>query len=113
MNFLEERIITRFDVLAKITTYNAKAFILVALNEFCFKYVIILSHSSNYYPQGSELAEYTNKNIMNIVKKIVGDNKKSWDNKIKYAIWEDLKTTKTSIGKPHLSYFMGWKQGYL
>jgi transposase InsO family protein len=96
MKFLEEKIITRFGVPAKITTDNAKAFSLVALNEFCFKYGIILSHSSNYYPQGNGLAESNNKNIKNIVKKILGENKKSWDNKIKYALWDDRTTTKTS-----------------
>jgi transposase InsO family protein len=99
MNFLEERIITRFGVPAKITTDNAKAFSSVALNEFCFKYGIVLSHSSNYYPQGNGLAESNNKNIMNIMKKIVGENKKSWDGKIKYALWEDRTTVKTSTGK--------------
>jgi hypothetical protein len=88
MKFLEETIITRFGVPTKITT-----------NEFFFKYGIILSHSSNYYPQGNRLAESNNKNIMNIVKKIVGENKKSWDRKIKYALWEDRTTTKTSTGK--------------
>jgi hypothetical protein len=36
---------------------------------------------------------------MNIVKKIVGENKKAWDSKIKYALWEDCITTKTSTGK--------------
>jgi hypothetical protein len=36
---------------------------------------------------------------MNIIKKIVGENKKAWDSKIKYALWEDRITTKTSIGK--------------
>jgi transposase InsO family protein len=56
MNFLEERIITRFGVPSKITTDNAKAFSSHALAEFCFKYDIVLSHSSNYYPQGNELA---------------------------------------------------------
>jgi hypothetical protein len=72
----------------------------MALNEFCFNYGIILSHS-NYYPQGNRLAESNNKNIMNIVKKIVGENKKKWDNKIKYALWVDHITTKTSTGKTH------------
>jgi hypothetical protein len=52
MNFLEERIITRFGVPSKITTDNAKAFSSLALAEFCFKYGITLYHSSNYYPQG-------------------------------------------------------------
>jgi hypothetical protein len=36
---------------------------------------------------------------MNIVKKIVGQNKKAWDTKIKYALWEDRIMTKNSIGK--------------
>jgi hypothetical protein len=44
MKFLEEKIITRFSVPAKITTDNAKAFSSIALNDFYFKYGIILSH---------------------------------------------------------------------
>jgi hypothetical protein len=36
---------------------------------------------------------------MNIIKKIVGENKKGWDNNIKYALWVDHTTTKTSTGK--------------
>jgi transposase InsO family protein len=89
MNFLEEIIITRFGVSSKITTGNAKDFISLALEEFCFKYGIVLSHSSNYYPQVNDLAESSNKNLMNIFNKFVGENKKDWDNKIKYAMWED------------------------
>jgi hypothetical protein len=29
----------------------------------------------------------------------VGENKKAWDSKIKYALWADRITTKTSTGK--------------
>jgi hypothetical protein len=36
---------------------------------------------------------------MNILKKVVGENKKSWDSKIKYAVWVDRITTKTSTRK--------------
>jgi hypothetical protein len=36
---------------------------------------------------------------MNILKRVVGENKKSWDSKIKYAMWADQITTKTSTGK--------------
>ena len=36
---------------------------------------------------------------MTIIKKIVGDNKKSWDSKIKFALWEDRITKKSSTGK--------------
>jgi hypothetical protein len=36
---------------------------------------------------------------MNILKKTVGDNKRSWDNKIKIALWADRITKKSSTGK--------------
>jgi hypothetical protein len=36
---------------------------------------------------------------MNIVKNIVGENKKSWDKKIKYALWANHTTTKTTTGR--------------
>jgi transposase InsO family protein len=86
MNFLEDKIITRFGVPARITTDNAKDFSSTEFSSFFFKYGIVLSHSSNYYPQGNGLAESSNKNLMAIVKKIVGDNKRSWDSKIKFAL---------------------------
>ena len=86
---------------------NANSFSLMALNEFYFKYGIVLSHSSNYYPQGNELAESNNKKIMNIVKTIIGENEESWDKKIKYALWVDHTTNKTSTGKPLLSLSIG------
>jgi hypothetical protein len=99
MNFLVDRIITRFGSPAKITTNNEKSFSSLALEKLCFKYGIVLSHSSNYYPQGNGLVESNKKNIMNILKKIIGENKKGWDNKIMYALWADCTTTKTSTWK--------------
>jgi hypothetical protein len=36
---------------------------------------------------------------MTIVKKIVGENKRSWDSKIKYALWADRITKKAATGK--------------
>ena len=56
---------------------------------------MILSHSSNYYPQGNGLAELGNKNLMTILKKTIGNNKTSWDSKIKYAFWDEIITKKS------------------
>jgi len=98
MGFVENNIITRFGVPAKITTDNAKAFN-SKFSSFCFKYGIVLSHSSNYYPHGNGLVESSNKNIITIIKKIVGDNKRSWDSKIKHALWADRITKKKATGK--------------
>jgi hypothetical protein len=108
MKFLEEKIITRFGAPAKITIDNAKSFSSMALNEFCFKYGIFLSHSLNYYPQGNGLAESNNKNIMNIVKKTIGENKKSWGRKIKYALWADSTTTNTFTGRTPFELVYGF-----
>jgi hypothetical protein len=36
---------------------------------------------------------------MNILKKTIGDNKRSWDNKIKFSLWADKITKKSSTGK--------------
>jgi hypothetical protein len=47
MDFLEDKIFTRFGALAKITTDNAKAFSSMELSTFCFNYDIFLSCSSN------------------------------------------------------------------
>jgi hypothetical protein len=111
MDFLEDKIITRFGVPSKIIRFgvpskitkdNAKAFCSSKMSSFCFKYGIILSHASDYYPQGNGQAESSNKNLMTIVKKIVGENKKTWDSKIKYALWADRITKKEATRK---SYF--------
>jgi transposase InsO family protein len=107
MDFLEDRIITRFGVPSKIVTDNAKAFCSAEMSSFCFKYGIILSHASDYYPQGNGQAESSNKILLTIVKKIVGENKKSWDSKIKHALWANRITKKSSIVKSHFELVYG------
>ena len=59
----------------------------------------MLSHSSHYYPHGNVLAESSNKNLLCIIKRIVGDNKRSWDNQLKYALWDDHITKKCATEK--------------
>ena len=36
---------------------------------------------------------------MTIVKRIIGDNKKSWDSKIKFSLWVDRITKKSAMRK--------------
>jgi hypothetical protein len=63
---------------------------------FFQKYV--LGHSKAYYPQGNGLVELSNKSLMNIMKKILTENKKDWHVHLKYALWENWIDTKKSIG---------------
>jgi transposase InsO family protein len=86
-------------VSSKITTDNASVFRSVELMTFCSQYNITLAHSTNYYPQGNGLAESSNKNLIRIIKKVVGENKRAWDGCLKFALWADRITKKRAIGK--------------
>lgn len=66
--------------------------------DFCHKYHITIGHSTTYYPQGNGLPESSNKSIINIIKKLLEDNKKTWNNKLTNALWADRLTTNKSIG---------------
>ena len=66
--------------------------------DFCHKYHISLGYSIVYYPQGNGLVESSNKSLVNIIKKILEGNKKSWHNKLINALWANRLATKKFIG---------------
>jgi len=47
---------------------------------------------------GNGLAESYDKSLIRIIKKLLEDNKKDWDSKLKYALWADRVTIKKSTG---------------
>jgi hypothetical protein len=57
-----------------------------------------LIHFTPYYPQGNGLAESSNKSIIKIIKKLLEDNKKAWDSKLKFFLWVDRMKVKRSFG---------------
>jgi hypothetical protein len=86
IKFLENNILSRFGCPRKIITDNAAAFRSKNLIDFCNQYHIGLGHSTAYYPQGNGLAESSNKTLVNIIKKTLQENKKSWNNKLVFCI---------------------------
>ena len=42
-------------------------------------YAVVHKKSTSYYPQTNGLAEYTNKTLLNILRKIVNENRTDWD----------------------------------
>ena len=66
--------------------------------KFCEENNINLKQSTPYYPQGNGLAESSNKNIVNNIKKMLFENKRSWDTKLKFSLWANRLTIKKSIG---------------
>ena len=55
-------------------------------------------HSTSYFPQGDGSSESSNKSLVWIIKKLLENNQKSWDSKLKFALWADRVTDKRSIG---------------
>jgi hypothetical protein len=97
IGFLED-IIARFGCPKRIVTDNAASFKAEPLIKFCEQFGISLIHSTPYYPQGNGLAESSNKSLIKIIKRLLEDNKKAWDSKLKFSLWADRVTTKRSLG---------------
>ena len=97
LSFMED-IIARFGCPSKIVTDNASPFRSEPLVRFCEQFGISLIHSTPYYPQGNGLAESSNKSLIKLIKKLLEDNKRAWDSKLKFALWADRVTTKKSLG---------------
>jgi hypothetical protein len=97
IGFLED-IMANFGCPNKIVTDNVVAFKAEPLIKFCEQIGITLIHSTPYYPQGNGLVESSNKSLINIIRRILGDNKKAWASKLKFDLWANIVTTKRSLG---------------
>eukprot|EP00253_Pinus_taeda_P026975 PITA_26975 len=98
IQFLETNILSRFGCPEEIITDNVAAFKSKKMISFCHKYHITLGHSTAYYPQGNGLTESSNKSLINIIKKVLEENKKTWYKKLTNALWVGRLATKRSIG---------------
>ena len=74
MDFLQDHIMTKFGIPISLVFDNATYFYSIRLTAFANETGIKLHYSTNYYPQGNGLAEYTNKNLIRILKKTIIEN---------------------------------------
>jgi len=107
MNFLETNIFSIFGCPSKLVTYNAQAFRSKSMIDFFGCHIISMINSTPYYPQVNGLEESSNKNIIRIIKKLLIEIKKSWDSKLKYVLWAERISTKTSLGNSPFHIFYG------
>eukprot|EP00253_Pinus_taeda_P005401 PITA_05401 len=98
ISFLENNILSRFGCPNKLITNNTTTFKSKRMVEFCHKYHIILGHSTASHLQGNVLVEASNKSLVNIIKKLLEMNKKSWHKRLVNALWADRVSQKKSIG---------------
>eukprot|EP00253_Pinus_taeda_P029152 PITA_29152 len=98
IKFLIENIFKIFGCPHKLVTDNAAAFRAKELVDMCNSMGIKLVHSTSYYHQGNGLVGSSNKILIRIIKKMLEDDKKNLDSKVKYALWADRVTIKRSTG---------------
>eukprot|EP00253_Pinus_taeda_P029470 PITA_29470 len=98
IKFLNENIFTRFGSPNKLVIDNATTLRVEELVDMCESMGIQLVHSTLYYPQGNGLEKSSNKSLVRIIKKLLEDNKKNWDSKLKFSLRADKVTDKKSIG---------------
>eukprot|EP00253_Pinus_taeda_P036090 PITA_36090 len=107
IDFIDQFIITRFGLPSALMFDNASYFSGNAMTEFALKRGFKLKYSANYYPQGNNLAESTNKNLIRIIKRTIDQNHKNWHKSLMYALWADRITQKASIGTSPFNLFYG------
>eukprot|EP00253_Pinus_taeda_P035993 PITA_35993 len=98
ISFPENNILSRFGCPNKLINDNVAVFKSKNMIEFCNKYKIILGHPTAYHPQGNGMAESSNKSLVNIIKKLLEINKKSWHKKLVNALWAGRVNQKKSSG---------------
>jgi hypothetical protein len=98
INFLNDHIFARFGYPKRLVIDNAVDFKDDVLVKLCEYMGIYLVHSTTYYTQGNGLDESSNKILVRIIRKLLEENQRSWDCKLKFALWADRVTNKKYIG---------------
>lgn len=98
MYFLESQIITRFGIPISFVFDNASYFSSLKMTKFCLDKGIKMKFSNDYHQQGNGLAESTNKNLIQFLKKFVQNHQRNWHNQLSNALWADRFTPKRALG---------------
>ena len=97
--FLWKNISCRFRVLESIIIDNNCQFDSDHYREWCTDLGIKAKYSSPGHPQANGQAEATNKSLLNILKKKVGDKKGDWAEELPGVLWAYRTSEKTPTGE--------------
>ncbi|KAG9444948.1 hypothetical protein H6P81_016288 [Aristolochia fimbriata] len=87
VDFIRTQIIYRYGVPRYIMMDNGTPFKNKVMDRFCKKFRIQQRTSMAYNPAANGLAEAFKKTLCKILKKTVGANKRSWNEKLGEALW--------------------------
>ena len=97
-NFVEENIVTGFDVPETIITDNGTIFTANRFKEYAASLNIRLEQSTPYYPQANGQAEASNKVLIGILEKMVKEKPGLWHLKLNEALWAYRTSPRSATG---------------
>jgi len=98
VKFLRENIFSRYGMPRAIIRDHGTHFDNRSFDALLKKYSIIHHIATSYYPQTSGQVEVSNRQIKQILKKIVNRNHKDWSDKLINALWAYRMAFKTPLG---------------
>ena len=98
LKFRKENIFSRFGVPKAIISDRGTHFCNKPFETLLAKYRVKYKVAMPYHPQTSGQVELTNKEIKNILMKMVNTNRKDWSVKLFDSLWAYRKTYKTILG---------------
>ncbi|RVW42170.1 Gag-Pol polyprotein [Vitis vinifera] len=98
LKFLKENIFSRFGVPKAIITNEGTHFCNKPFKTLLAKYGVKHKVATSCHPQTSEQVELANREIKNILMKVVNTNRKDWSIKLLDSLWAYRTTYKTILG---------------